>query len=95
VAAAAAAAFDIFAGLEIFHLNFRLLLFLVFHFGSPVCLFWFSELLFAPNNTFFPPVTVFLGIRSSTRMHEAFFPLGLFAANVLPTVFVLWSTRLS
>src|SRR5262249_33337211 len=89
----AAAALNIFARCEVFDRDFGVMLFLLFHVASPVGLFWFGEVLLAPNNNRVPPVTVFLGIRSSKRMPVDFFPPGFAGGQDLPTVFCFWDTK--
>jgi hypothetical protein len=69
------AALDFLAGLEVLQGNFLLSL-LVFTFFHDVLFGWCSggcELSLAPNNNPFPPVTLFLGIRSFNRMPEGRF----------------------
>jgi hypothetical protein len=69
------------------------LAFVVLHDVCPgFWLFGFCELLLAPNSNRFPPVTVFLGIRSSNLMQEAVLAPVPLAPEVLPTVFCLWDT---
>jgi hypothetical protein len=81
------AAFDVLAGLEVLQRDLALLLLVGFHFVGPFLLVWFSELLLAPNKDRLPPVTAFLGIRSSNLMHKDFLGPGLFGAEDLPIFF--------
>jgi len=57
---------------------------------------WFvcgCELSLAPNNSPLPPVTLFLGIRSSNRMPEGRFGPGLARPEALAVIFALRVTR--
>src|SRR5439155_11369188 len=73
------AALDLFARFQIFQrdLGFPgLLALILFHVGSSGWFVGGCELSVAPNNNPFPPVTLFLGIRSCNRMPEVFFGPG-------------------